>query len=81
MIQFKVTSPESEWVVDLKRGAGRVSKGADPAASVTLTLAESELEGLFEGSATPADLYQRGKLRVDGDVRVAHKLSVLRKPA
>jgi 3-hydroxyacyl-CoA dehydrogenase/3a,7a,12a-trihydroxy-5b-cholest-24-enoyl-CoA hydratase len=38
---------------------------------------EDDLVALVKGQATPQELYMHGKLRVDGDVRVAHNLAFL----
>ena len=40
---------------------------------------DEDLVALVKGEAQVQDLYQRGKLRVDGDVRLAQELSVLSK--
>ena len=45
--------------------------------AATLTLSEDDLVALVKGGAQPKDLYMRGALRVDGDVRLAHKLGFL----
>ena len=62
-------------VVDLKSGALR--DGNDASAAVTLKLEGDDLVALAKGQASVQDLYQRGKLRVDGDVNLAHKLGFL----
>jgi 3-hydroxyacyl-CoA dehydrogenase/3a,7a,12a-trihydroxy-5b-cholest-24-enoyl-CoA hydratase len=45
----------------------------------TLTLADADLAALASGKATIKSLFQHGKLRVDGDVSVAHRLGILNK--
>ena len=53
--------------------------GADPAKiHATLTISDEDLAALASGKATARELYQRGKLRVDGDVSVAHRLGFLK---
>jgi len=42
-------------------------------------IADEDLAALASGKADARDLYQRGKLRVDGDVRLAQGLSVFSK--
>jgi 3-hydroxyacyl-CoA dehydrogenase/3a,7a,12a-trihydroxy-5b-cholest-24-enoyl-CoA hydratase len=44
----------------------------------TLTIADGDLADLASGKTTARDLYQHGKLRVDGDVSVAHRLGFLK---
>jgi 3-hydroxyacyl-CoA dehydrogenase/3a,7a,12a-trihydroxy-5b-cholest-24-enoyl-CoA hydratase len=77
LVQIKVTDPESAWVLDLRSGPGSVKEGTDASASTTLRLAEEDLIALAKGQSA-ADLFQRGKLRVDGDMRPAHKLGLLK---
>jgi len=73
IVQLLVTGPDSAFVVDLKNGAGSVKEGKS-AADVTLRLADDDLEALAKGE-TVRDLYQRGRIRIDGDARVAPKLN------
>ncbi|MDB4943604.1 MAG: Oxidoreductase, short chain dehydrogenase/reductase family [Labilithrix sp.] len=73
VVQLVVTSPDASYLVDLKNGAGSVTEGKGPA-DVTLKLADEDLEALARDGDLK-DLYQRGKVRIDGDARVAHKLS------
>jgi putative sterol carrier protein len=77
LIQFKITSPEGAWTVDLRSAPGRVAEGTQADATATLTLADEELLALAKGTAA-RELFQRSKLRVDGDVRVAHRLGFLK---
>jgi 3-hydroxyacyl-CoA dehydrogenase/3a,7a,12a-trihydroxy-5b-cholest-24-enoyl-CoA hydratase len=72
-IQFKLTDPASEWLVDL--GKGTVERGGGQANAV-LTMSEETLLALAQGASAGA-LFQRGKLRVDGDVTIAHRLDFL----
>ena len=77
VLQFDVTAPEGSWVVDLT-GAGAVRRGKDPSASVTFRVGDRDLVSLSRDPSAVRDLYQRGKLRVDGDVRLAQKLAFLK---
>ena len=74
LIAFKVKDPERAFVVDLT-GAGAVREGSDGKAAATFTVADGDLATLAQKDGV-RELYQRGKLRVDGDVRLAHKLSI-----
>ncbi|MDY7232472.1 peroxisomal multifunctional enzyme type 2 [Hyalangium rubrum] len=78
LLQFKLTSPEGAWVVDLRTAPGSVKQGtvAEPAA--TLTLADEELLALVKAPESARELYMKGKLRVDGDTRVAQRLGFLK---
>jgi len=52
--------------------------GQDPAkVDATLTIGDADLVALVTGKETAKRLYQRGQLRVDGDVTVAHRLGFL----
>jgi 3-hydroxyacyl-CoA dehydrogenase/3a,7a,12a-trihydroxy-5b-cholest-24-enoyl-CoA hydratase len=75
VVQFKLRDPERSFVVDLT-GKGAVREGSDPKAAVTFTLDDADLAALSKKDGA-RDLYQHGKLRVDGDVRLAQKLSFL----
>jgi 3-hydroxyacyl-CoA dehydrogenase/3a,7a,12a-trihydroxy-5b-cholest-24-enoyl-CoA hydratase len=80
VLQFTIKNPDASWVVDLT-GAGAVREGTDPKAATGLRIDDADLAALCKGADLPAaaqDLYQHGKLRVDGDVRLAHKLSFLK---
>jgi len=72
--QFKITGPDATWVVDGVAGTVKEGTGAKPAA--TLTISDADFTALVKGQATAQSLYQHGQLRVDGDVRVAHKLAI-----
>ncbi|MFN0251231.1 MAG: SCP2 sterol-binding domain-containing protein, partial [Kofleriaceae bacterium] len=54
--------------------------GNDPKrVDATLTISDADLVALVGGKATAKNLYQHGKLKVDGDVSVAHRLGFLNK--
>lgn len=78
LIQFKLTSPEGAWTVDVRSAPGTVSEGTHASPTTTLTLADEDLLALAKGTATARELYLRSKLRVDGDVQVAHRLGFLK---
>ena len=74
-IQFKIRSPEGAWIVDLKTGT--VKPGVVSKANCTLTIVDADLLALARGEKSPEALYRQGKLRVDGDVFVAHRLGFM----
>jgi 3-hydroxyacyl-CoA dehydrogenase/3a,7a,12a-trihydroxy-5b-cholest-24-enoyl-CoA hydratase len=78
VLQFKVREPEAAYVVDLKSGNGAVRAGSDAAAGATFELSDEDLAALSKGEASARDLYQHGKLKVQGDVRLAHKLDFMK---
>ncbi|HEX3771069.1 MAG TPA: SDR family NAD(P)-dependent oxidoreductase [Polyangiaceae bacterium] len=77
LLQFKVTNPAAEYVVDLT-GAGAVREGTEAAATTTLRIDDADLVALSKDPSTARDLYQHGKLKVVGDVRPAQKLGFLK---
>ncbi len=77
VLQFNVTNPKASWVVDLS-GAGAVREGSDAKATTTLRVDDADLAALCKDPGAARDLYQHGRLRVDGDVRIAHKLGFLK---
>ncbi|HTE52695.1 MAG TPA: SDR family NAD(P)-dependent oxidoreductase [Kofleriaceae bacterium] len=81
VIGLVLTDPASQWTIDLKSGAGSVAAGAPSAADCTLTLSERDLGALIRGETPVRALYQGGKLRVDGDVRVAQRLEFMKSVA
>ena len=72
-LQFNITSPDDHWVVD---SAG-AKQGVADAPAATLTLTDDDLAALAAGSADVRDLFQRGRLKVEGDLSLAHNLSFL----
>jgi len=75
-IQFRVTDPGASWIVD---GAnGTVAEGEADDVATTITIADADLEALAGGDS-PGSLFQRGKLVVDGDLKLAHKLEAFSK--
>jgi (3R)-3-hydroxyacyl-CoA dehydrogenase / 3a,7a,12a-trihydroxy-5b-cholest-24-enoyl-CoA hydratase / enoyl-CoA hydratase 2 len=64
-VTFNVTGPDASQTFDL---------GGD--AKAVLTIADADLPSLASGNVR--SLYQHGKLKVDGDVTVAHRLGFLK---
>ncbi len=75
-VQLLVTDPDGAWFVDL--GEGSVKPGTYEGADTTLTLDDESLAELAKGEADAATLFQKGKLRVDGDLAPARDLGWLR---
>ncbi len=60
------------------RAPAPCAKGTDAKATTVLRIGDADLAALCKDPSQVRDLFQRGKLRVDGDVRPAHKLSFLK---
>jgi 3-hydroxyacyl-CoA dehydrogenase/3a,7a,12a-trihydroxy-5b-cholest-24-enoyl-CoA hydratase len=78
VITFVVREPDHAFTVDLKSGGGALASGKAGGSDATITIADSDFADLVRGKATARELYQQGKLRVDGDVRLAHRLGFLK---
>jgi len=75
-IQFEVSQPDSAWVVALGEDQP-VRAGTAEKPVATVILSDETLAALAAGHDV-RDLFQRGQLRVNGDIRIAPKLTVLR---
>ncbi|MBL9107402.1 MAG: SDR family NAD(P)-dependent oxidoreductase [Myxococcales bacterium] len=76
-VQLRVREPESAWVLTLGPQGATLAAGEADKPSATVTLSDDDLAALARGQVTARSLYQHGKLRVDGDARAAHHLSLL----
>lgn len=78
VFQFKLTGPDSTWIVDLKNGKGSVTPGAG-ANDCSLELADADFMAMTTGAADPQKLYFSGKLKIGGNVMASQKLMFLKK--
>jgi 3-hydroxyacyl-CoA dehydrogenase/3a,7a,12a-trihydroxy-5b-cholest-24-enoyl-CoA hydratase len=70
-VQFQVKDPDTSQTVELG--------GADPRkVDAVCTLCDADLAALASGKASPRQLFQQGKLRIDGDISVGHRLGFLK---
>ena len=65
-------------VLDVKDAGVRHTIGSGDKPDAVLTLDDADLASLASGKATAQRLYQQGKLRIDGDVSVGHRLGFLK---
>ncbi|CAL1595831.1 unnamed protein product [Knipowitschia caucasica] len=78
--QFHISSEnhqQQSYFVDLRQGSGTAGPGAAPDPDVTLSVSDSDLLSLFEGTLRPFSAFSSGRLRVQGDVKTAMKLEEL----
>ena len=78
LVGVRISEPDSDWTINMTSDGTGVSKGKAGKAVATLHLSDADLTALVKGEAAAQDLYQRGNLRVDGDVTVAHRLGFLK---
>jgi len=81
--QFNLTEggKTQSWNVDLKNGKGKVSNGpASPKADCTLSLSDADFVGLMTGKLNAQQLFVGGKLKMEGNMGLAMKLSKLQQP-
>jgi hypothetical protein len=72
-VLFKLVDPASEWTVD-----GAAVSPADFGTATDHDHAQGRGPGRGLSAGDVYGLYQHGKLRVDGDVSVAHRLGLLK---
>ena len=80
VVELRIADPDSGWTLKLKGGA-EVTQGLADSPDCTLTLTDEDLHTLATGAESLQALFQAGKLRVDGDVSVAHRLGFFSKLA
>jgi 3-hydroxyacyl-CoA dehydrogenase/3a,7a,12a-trihydroxy-5b-cholest-24-enoyl-CoA hydratase len=78
VLQFCVRDPDSKWVVDLKTQPPALKAGETDRATTTIVIDDADLVELSSGDTTTQSLFQRGKLRIDGDMQPAHRLNFLK---
>jgi len=78
VLQFYVRDPDSKWVVDLKNQPPALKAGETDGATTIIVIEDADLAELSSGETTTQSLFQRGKLRIDGDMRPAHRLNFLK---
>jgi 3-hydroxyacyl-CoA dehydrogenase/3a,7a,12a-trihydroxy-5b-cholest-24-enoyl-CoA hydratase len=74
--QWKLTNPDSSWILDLKNG--KTEEGVAEKPDTTLELSESDFLDMSTGKADPQKLYFGGKLKISGNVMASQKLEFLK---
>jgi (3R)-3-hydroxyacyl-CoA dehydrogenase / 3a,7a,12a-trihydroxy-5b-cholest-24-enoyl-CoA hydratase / enoyl-CoA hydratase 2 len=77
--QFKLTSPDSVWTLDLKNGKGACGPGETQKPECTLELADQDFMEMCTGKADAQKLYFGGKLKIGGNIMASQKLQFLQK--
>ncbi|PTU73429.1 SCP2 sterol-binding domain-containing protein [Pseudomonas mangrovi] len=76
VFQFNITDDENYFMV-VKDGTLDVQKGDSDAANVTLIMDRETLVGIMTGETDGMQAFMGGKLRAEGDMMLAMKLSEL----
>lgn len=77
LVQFRISEPDANWVVEAQGDSANVREGEADEPTTTLSMSDEDFESLVNQQMTAQGLFQRGKMRVDGDISVAHRLGVL----
>jgi 3-hydroxyacyl-CoA dehydrogenase/3a,7a,12a-trihydroxy-5b-cholest-24-enoyl-CoA hydratase len=77
--QWRLKSPDSAWVLDLKNGSGAVKAGTVDKADCTLDISNADFLDMVSGKADSMKLFQTGKLKISGNVMASQKLDFLKK--
>ncbi len=77
-IVLTISDIERSWTLDFAAAPATVREGTDAAAKTTLVISDSDFEALSNGKAELRDLYQHGKLRVNGELLPVHQLGFLK---
>ena len=78
VFQWKVSNPDSTWVLDLKNGKGSCTPGVAEKPETTLELSNVDFIAMSTGKADAMKLYMGGKLKIAGDVMASQKLEFLK---
>ena len=77
VLQFNVIDAGQSWTVDLSAESGVVNEGESETATAVFGIEDEDLVALAAVKEDARDLYQRGRLRVDGDVLQVRELGFL----
>jgi NAD(P)-dependent dehydrogenase (short-subunit alcohol dehydrogenase family)/putative sterol carrier protein/acyl dehydratase len=78
LVELRIADPDSGWTLDLK-DKGEVVEGLASQPDCILTAKDADLFELCSGKLELRTAFQQGKIRVDGDVSVAHRLGFMTK--
>ncbi len=71
VVQYDLTEPTYQVI---EAGTIRTVAGRAEAPDLTLTIADDDLVALFQGKLAPSLAFMTGRLRMQGDVRLAQQL-------
>ena len=73
-LQFRVTDPDGDWVIDLSANPPAITSGSKDDTGAVVTVTDGKLADWIDGKSKLRELYQKGDLRVDGDVALVSQL-------
>lgn len=74
---FDITDEEKQYALIVKDGTCELQEGKNPDANVTLLMESQTLKGIVSGETDGMQAFMGGKLRTEGDMMLAMKLSEL----
>lgn len=79
VFQFKLSDGET-YTLNLKSGEGGLDKGATENPDVVMTMKEKDFIEIFSGKVNSMNAFMAGKLKIEGNMEKAMKLSKLVRP-
>jgi putative sterol carrier protein len=74
--QFNISGPSGgTWAVDCTKPGGEVKAGAADGAKCTVNCADSDFLNIVNGKLNPQMAFMSGKLKIQGDMGLAMKLT------
>ena len=74
---FNITDEDKQYALIVKDGTCDLQEGENPDANVTLVMDSETLKGIVSGETDGMQAFMGGKLRAEGDMMLAMKLSEL----
>jgi 3-hydroxyacyl-CoA dehydrogenase/3a,7a,12a-trihydroxy-5b-cholest-24-enoyl-CoA hydratase len=79
IVDFRITKPDSEWHIDFAGDNATVAAGRGKGPAAVITMATEDLVAWVNGTESDARIFQTGRMRVDGDLKIAaHRLGVFK---
>jgi putative sterol carrier protein len=76
ILQFKFTGKEAgDWFAVIKDGTVNVEQGVHPSPKMTLSADSDDYIALFTGKMDPMQAFMQGKLKLQGDLNQAMKMT------